>query len=76
MNNLFTIKECEKIVKNLNYLIGVKKWSIAELSKNTNVGTTTLSQFLNGKKVVKVCTLQKICEALDVEMSDLLKRQY
>ena len=73
MKNVFTQSECETIVTNIRYLMGLKGWGTGELAKQTNLAVSNLSLFLNNKKYVRLCTLKKIVDALDTTIPKLLK---
>jgi transcriptional regulator with XRE-family HTH domain len=47
-----------------------KGWSQYKLYKLAVIGQTTLSEIESGKKVPTVTTLAKICNALEVSLSD------
>jgi transcriptional regulator with XRE-family HTH domain len=65
------------ILKSLGDYIGkkakVKFKSNVEFANVCNVGETTIRRILLGEQNISINLLKKICEALDIKMSDLLK---
>lgn len=76
MDNIYTKKQCDLIAKNVKYLAGKKGWSLNELSKQCGLSITTLSLFVNRYKNLKICNLQKVAQALEVDLEILKTKQY
>lgn len=59
----------------LNETLKSKHISQYKLSKDTGIAASTLNNLSNNKtSSVQFSVLQKICDALDCEVSDILKR--
>ena len=57
----------------LREILNKKKKSIYQLNKETGIATSTLSRICNNKtSSIDFSILDKICEALDCEVSDIL----
>ncbi len=61
------------ITVNLDVMLAKRKISLTELSDRVGITMANLSILKNGKaKAIRVQTLDKICEALDCQPSDIL----
>ena len=64
------------IVLRLSDIRRARKWSQAELARQSGVSQATISRIEAGKTAgVDLRTLEKLSDALDVEPADLLLRQ-
>lgn len=64
------------IVVRLDRIMADRKMSLNELSEKVGISATNLSLLKNGKvKGVRFETLEKICEALDCDVCDVLEYQ-
>ena len=58
----------------LSRILGEKRWSQAKLSRLTGIRPSTISEIYNEfSERLNLDHLDKICEALDCEISDLLE---
>lgn len=60
------------ILKNRRNELGL---SLAKLRDLTGLSKSTLSDIENGKSNPKIATLEKICDALDIEIKDVLENE-
>ena len=59
----------------LSRLLGERRWTQAELARKTKIRKATISELYNEfAERVKLEHLDKICEALGCELSDLIER--
>ncbi len=64
------------IIVRLDRTMADRKMTLNELSKAVGISATNLSLLKNGKvKGVRFETLEKICEALDCDICDILEYQ-
>lgn len=56
---------------NLKRLLDLKGWTQTDLSDKTNLSTSTISDYVNGKTLISPGNLQKIADALHVLKSDI-----
>ncbi len=64
------------IIVRLDRTMADRKMSLNELSEKVGISATNLSLLKNGKvKGVRFETLEKICEALDCDICDILEYQ-
>lgn len=62
------------IVINIDVMLAKRKMSVTELSERLGITMANVSILKNGKaKAIKVETLNKLCEILDCQPSDLLE---
>lgn len=62
------------IVFNIDVMLAKRKMSVTELSERLGITMANVSILKNGKaKALKVETLNKLCEILDCQPSDLLE---
>lgn len=62
------------IIVRLDRIMADRKISLNELSEKVGISTTNLSLLKNGKvKGIRFETLDKICEVLECEISDILE---
>ncbi len=62
------------IVVNLDVIMAKRKMSSGELAERIGITPANLSILKNNKaKAIRFSTLEKICEALDCQPSDLLE---
>lgn len=69
-------KEKDILVKIGNYLgkkAKAKYKSNVELANVSDVSEGTIRRILNGDQNVSIHLLKKVCDALDIKLSDLLK---
>ncbi len=60
----------------LREILNQKNKSIYWLNKETGIASSTLSRICNNKtSSIEFSVLDKICDALDCEVSDILKHQ-
>lgn len=59
------------VSKRLQEICREKKKSCYQLSKETNISTSSLYSILNGRASPKVSTLEVICRALDITVGEL-----
>lgn len=59
-----------RLVKKAMFIKGI---NLSELSRETEVGISYLSQIVNGKKVPSPKLAKKIANALDVEIEDIFE---
>ena len=58
---------------NLDVMIAKRKISVTELSEKVGITMANMSILKNGKaKAIRFSTLEKICEALDCQVGDIL----
>lgn len=59
---------------NLPILLAERKLRVADLVRNTDISKSTLHRIYNDKTTrIEFDTLNKLCEALEVEPGDILK---
>ena len=62
------------IIVNLDVMMAKRKMSLNELSDKTNITTTNLSILKTNKaKAIRFSTLDKLCEVLKCQPSDILE---
>ena len=62
------------IVVNLDVMMAKRKMSLGELSKRVDITQANLSILKNNKaKAVRFSSLNKICEVLECDVSDILE---
>ena len=60
----------------LSTRLGERRWTQTRLAKKTGIRAPTINEMYNEIcKSVKLEHLDRICEALDCELSDLIKRE-
>lgn len=58
---------------NLDVVMAMRKMSVTELSERVGITMANMSILKNGKaKAIRFSTLEKICEALDCEVGDII----
>ncbi|MDO5063008.1 MAG: helix-turn-helix transcriptional regulator [Peptostreptococcaceae bacterium] len=58
---------------NLDVIMAMRKMSVTELSERVGITMANMSILKNGKaKAIRFSTLEKICEALDCEVGDII----
>ena len=58
----------------LSRILGEKRWSQAELARQTGIGKNTISEMYNEfSERINLDYIDLICEALDCQVSDLLE---
>ena len=62
-----------KLADSINKRAKTKFKSNVEFANVCDVNESTIRRILQGKQNISVKVLKRICEALDVKMSDLLK---
>lgn len=63
-----------KIIINIDVMLAKRKMSVTELSQKVGITMANISILKNSKaKAIKISTLEKLCEALDCQPSDLLE---
>lgn len=79
MNDLNSNREeGEKMTVNINEILVkkamfIKGLNLSDLSRETEVGISYLSQIVNGKKVPSPKLAKKIADALEVEVEDIFE---
>lgn len=64
----------EDIIFNIDVMLAKRKMSVTELAEKVGITITNMSILKTGKaKAIKVCTLAKLCSALDCQPGDLLE---
>lgn len=64
------------IIVNLDVVLAKRKRSVTELSERLGITMANVSILKNGKsKAIKFSTLDKICEILECQPSDILEHQ-
>jgi putative transcriptional regulator len=64
------------IVVNLDVMLAKRKMSLTELSEKVGITMSNLSILKKGKaKAIRFSTLEKLCEVLECQPSDLLEYQ-
>lgn len=62
------------IIVNLDVILAKRKMSVTELTQRVGITMANISLLKNGKvKGIKFETLNKICEILDCNVSDILE---
>lgn len=62
------------IIINIDVMLAKRKMSVSELTEKVGITISNVSLLKNGKvKAVRLATLNKICEVLDCQPSDLLE---
>lgn len=62
------------IIINIDVMLAKRKMSVSELTEKVGITILNVSLLKNGKvKAVRLATLNKICEVLDCQPSDLLE---
>ena len=62
------------IIINIDVMLAKRKMSVTELSEKVGITMANVSILKNGKaKAIKLDTLNKICEALNVHMDDIME---
>lgn len=63
-----------KIVVNIDVMLAKRKMSVTELSQKVGITIANISILKNSKaKAIKISTLEKLCEALDCQVGDILE---
>ncbi|MDO5095472.1 MAG: helix-turn-helix transcriptional regulator [Peptostreptococcaceae bacterium] len=58
---------------NLDVMMAIRKMSVTELSERVGITMANMSILKNGKaKAIRFSTLEKICEALDCQVGDII----
>ena len=61
------------IIVNIDVMLAKRKMSVTELSERVGITMANISILKNGKaKAIKIQTLDKICEALDCLIGNLI----
>ena len=62
------------IVINVDVMLARRKMSVTELTERVGLTMANVSLIKNGKvKAIKLCTLEKLCAALDCQPGDILE---
>ena len=62
------------IIINIDVMLAKRKMSVTELAEKVGITMANLSILKTGKaKAVRFSTLEKICEVLDCDLSDLIE---
>ncbi len=62
------------IIVNIDVMLAKRKMSVGELAERVGFTMANISLLKNGKiKALKLSTLDKLCEVLDCQPSDLLE---
>ena len=62
------------IIFNIDVMLAKRKMSVTELSNRVGLTMSNISILKNGKaKAIRIGTLDKLCEVLDCQPSDLLE---
>ena len=60
----------------LSTRLGERRWTQAHLSRKTGIRAATINEYYNEiAESIKLEHLERICEALDCDVSDVLKRE-
>lgn len=59
----------------ISFLMEVNGWSEYELSKRSGIHRSTIASIARGKNSPRVDTLNEICEAFGISISDFLKEE-
>ena len=60
----------------LSRLLGERRWTQKDLARKTGIRPTTISELYNELvERVSLDHLDKICEALDIDLSELITRE-
>jgi transcriptional regulator with XRE-family HTH domain len=51
-----------------------KKLTLDDLEKSTGLNKNTISDICNGKETIELPSLQKVCEALNLKLSDVFSQ--
>lgn len=62
----------EAFAYNLDYIIQNEGISQSELAKRSNIGKSTISNYLNAKQMPTMKTISNICYALGCEFEDII----
>lgn len=65
-----TVNINERLIKKAMFIKGL---NLSDLSRETEVGISYLSQIVNGKKVPSPKLAKKIADALEVEIEDIFE---
>jgi putative transcriptional regulator len=69
-------EEQHRITVRLDELLAERDMTLTELSQRVNVTTANLSILKNGHaKAIRFSTLSKLCDVLDCQPGDLLRRE-
>ncbi|SDL34477.1 helix-turn-helix domain-containing protein [Streptococcus equinus] len=61
------------LMNNLLVVFAQKRTNASKVSKDTGVAKSTISKIINNKTDVKLSTLIKLCNSLEVALSDLVE---
>lgn len=59
----------------LRELLALKCWTVKEFANNAGVSYNAVSNMINGHSFPYPATLKKICAALEIEPTDIIKRK-
>ena len=62
----------EAFAYNLDYIMKDEGINKSELAKRRNIGKSTISKYLNAKKMPTIKTISNICYALGCEFEDII----
>jgi len=65
---------CERISKNIREILYLRALTLEQLAFEAEIDTGNLSRVLSGKRIPSLKLLQKIADALKVDVADLLRR--
>lgn len=63
----------DEIVKRIKGLCNERGWTEYRLAKEANITQSTLSNFMHRNNNPSITTLQKICRAFDLSLSEFFK---
>lgn len=63
--------ECSRLMNNLKELCKIKSMSVNMVAKKAGLSASALNELMNGKTKPQVYTLLKVCNALEVTLSEL-----
>ena len=61
-----------RITANVRKLLRLKGWTEEEISKRSDLDKGNLSRYFSGKRDYTLLSLQRIAEALETDISDLM----
>ena len=65
-----------EIIFNIDVMLAKRKMKVSELADKVGITLANMSILKTGKaKAIKVTTLAKLCEALDCQPGDILKKR-
>lgn len=67
--------KCEELIQNIREICEKRRISYYALAKEADVSPSTLHELMTGKTKPYLYTVYKICNALDISISELLREE-